>query len=294
MHYKIIQIQRNKVLNLDELPDFQQQVAGLSARDRIELLTLAYGLIDLTNLSETSTTSQIIGLCEQAKVKLPDGQKVAAVCFYPATRFIEVAKEILRGEIPIAVVGGGFPDGQNNLEGRLKVNELSLKAGADEIDEVISRGLFFEGRFSELTEEISAFKAQIGPKRTLKIILETGQLGSSENILRASQLAIEGGADFIKTSTGKISHGAKLEDTAPMLLAIKDHHDKTQAQVGIKPSGGINNDLALALILQVKHMLGDTWLTPRLFRLGSSSLALGIIKELRNTDWDSFHLGIHE
>ncbi|MCC7301549.1 MAG: deoxyribose-phosphate aldolase [Bacteroidia bacterium] len=231
-----------------------------------EKTSLILSLIDLTSLEGKDTAEDIHRLCEKAL-----RHKVAAVCVYPT--MVQTARQILSGSgIRVASVAGGFPGGQLPL--RLKENEVryALDEGADEIDMVINRGKFLEHNYNANSDEIASLKSLCG-KRTLKVILETGELGSETNISRASALAIKAGADFIKTSTGKIPAGASPAAVAGMLLEIKRALAETGKRTGIKPAGGIPDaKTACGYIAMTRAVLGNEWISPERFRIGASRL----------------------
>ena len=245
-------------------------------------LKLALSMIDLTTLEGADTDKKVIQLCNKA-MHLHDAMTglptVAAVCVYP--NFVETAKKTLKGtKIKVASVATAFPSGQSSREIKLLDTKLAVDNGADEVDMVISRGRFHEGDYSFVFDEIAAIKDACGKAR-LKVILETGELGTFDKVRRASDIAIYAGADFIKTSTGKISPAATLPVTSVMLEAIKDYYYKTGIQVGMKPAGGISNaKLALQYLLLVKETLGDAWLTNEWFRFGASSLANDVLMQI--------------
>jgi deoxyribose-phosphate aldolase len=228
-----------------------------------EELKLALSLIDLTSLEGKDNEKKISDLCVKAKKF-----GTAAVCVYPT--LVASAKKYLSGTtIRVASVAGAFPSGQSPLNIRLEEARFAIEQGADEIDMVISRGKFIEGNFNTVKEEISAFRKTC-KGITLKVILETGELITQENILKASRIAIDEGADFIKTSTGKIPVNATLESACAMLLAIKESGTKT----GIKPSGGISEGgTAVSYLRLTENILGKSWLNPKRFRFGASRLA---------------------
>lgn len=239
-------------------------------------------MIDLTTLEGKDTEGKVRQLCHKA-IHLHDAYPglphVAAVCVYP--RFVSLAKSMLSGTgVKVASVATSFPAGQSFLPIKLSETEMAVEGGADEIDMVISRGLFHEGRYDEVFDEIVAVKEVCGKAR-LKVILETGELGNLDNIYFASRLAIAAGADFIKTSTGKIQPAATMPVTLVMLEAIRDHFFDTGEMVGMKPAGGISNaKLALHFLIMVRETLGEEWLTNEWFRFGASSLANDILKQL--------------
>lgn len=245
-------------------------------------LKLALSMIDLTTLEGADTTKKVVQLCNKA-MHLHDAMSglptVAAVCVYP--NFVETAKKALKGtKINVASVATAFPAGQSSREVKLLDTKLAVDGGADEVDMVISRGRFHEGDYNFVFDEIAAIKEACGKAR-LKVILETGELGTFDKVRRASDIAIYAGADFIKTSTGKISPAATLPVTSVMLEAIKDYYYKTGIQVGMKPAGGISNaKLALQYLLLVKETLGDAWLTNEWFRFGASSLANDVLMQI--------------
>ena len=253
---------------MNEIEKFIQEISSSSATN--EELRLVLSLIDLTSLEGNDNEKTIKLLCENAK-----RFEVAAVCIYPS--LIASAKRYLKGSnIKVASVSGAFPSGQLPLHLRLEEAKYAISEGADEIDMVISRGKFLEGDSNAVCEEISAFKKICG-NITLKAILETGEIHTTENIRRASEIAIASGADFIKTSTGKIAVNATPEAVCTMLLAIKDSGKK----IGIKPSGGMSDGNAAVKYLRLtKRILGKDWLHPALFRFGASRLADNIASHI--------------
>lgn len=249
---------------------------------KIQGLKMALNMIDLTTLEGADTEKKVMQLCNKAQHlhdAYPDLPAVAAVCVYP--NFVKSAKDCLTGtNIGVASVATAFPSGQSSLEIKLLDTKLAVDNGADEVDMVISRGKFHEGNYNYVFDEIAAIKEACGKAR-LKVILETGELGTLDKVRKASDIAIEAGADFIKTSTGKISPAATLPVTLVMLEAIKDHYYKTGLQVGMKPAGGISNaKLALQYLLLVKETLGKDWLNNKWFRFGASSLANDLLMQL--------------
>lgn len=231
--------------------------------------------IDLTTLNGDDRTETIENLCKKALSFADPGKNiknVAAVCVYPpfagqAKRFLE------KTNIRIAAVAGCFPSGQSPLFVKLAEVAYTVQEGADEIDMVISRGKFLEGKYEEVGGEIAAIKKACGTAH-LKVILETGELKSVENIRKASEIAILSGADFIKTSTGKIQPAATLEAAWIMMTTIKEYHEKTGKKIGFKPAGGISEPKeALDYYILLKHILGDAWMNNDLFRIGASRLS---------------------
>ncbi len=265
-------------------------------------LRLALSMVDLTTLEGADTPEKVRSLCRKAIDPLsgvsPLGARrptvtlssVAAVCIYPA--IVRVAKPILAGSpVKLAAVATGFPSGQFPLDIRLADVARAIADGADEIDMVINRGAFLAGRLGEVREEIrQVFLVCRAGGAHLKVILETGELGTYDAIRRASDLAIDAcasvggladGEVFIKTSTGKVSVNATMPVTLVMLEAIRDHFRATGVRIGMKPAGGIRAaKTALHYLVMVKETLGEGWLTPRLFRFGASSLVNDLLRQI--------------
>ncbi len=252
-------------------------------------LRLAVSMTDLTTLEGADTPERVHALCDRARRPVPGDHEppvptVAAVCVYPT--LVAAAKERLTGTgIKVASVATAFPSGQAPLDIRLADVSAAVEAGADEIDMVINRGAFLAGRYDEVQDEIAAVKRACGDAH-LKIILETGELGTLDRVRLASDLAIEaaladprhggrvsGGEVFIKTSTGKISPAATMPVVLVMLEAIRDRFLQTGERVGMKPAGGIRaSKAAIHHLVMLRETLGDDWLTPDLYRFGASSL----------------------
>jgi deoxyribose-phosphate aldolase len=194
---------------------------------------------------------------------------------------VAVARRALSGhDIKVASVATAFPSGMAPLAVKLEETRIAVQEGADEVDMVISRGAFLEGRFQHVFDEIVAIKEACGPAH-LKVILETGELGTLDRVRRASVLAMHAGADFIKTSTGKVQPAATLPVTLVMLQAIRDYYHATGRRVGMKPAGGIARaKLALQYLVMLRETLGEDWLTPERFRFGASSLVNDILMQL--------------
>ena len=246
-------------------------------------IDLAIGMIDLTTLEGADTPGKVRSLC--AKARRPDPGEpscpsTAAVCVYPD--MVTVAKEELAGSgIHVAAVATAFPSGRSSLEVKLADTRLAVESGADEVDMVIDRGAFLSGRFQAVFDEIAAVKRACGPAH-LKVILETGELAAYDNVRRASWLAMLAGADFIKTSTGKVSPAATLPVTLLMLEAVRDFRDATGRQVGMKPAGGIRTTKdALKYLVTVNETVGEDWLSPDWFRFGASSLLNDLLMQRR-------------
>jgi len=249
--------------------------------DRKKALKFILSSIDLTTLNGNDTETTVKSLCEKAlsfEDKSKEIPSVAAVCVYPP--FVEHAKELLSGSgINIASVAGCFPSGQSPLFVKLSEVVYVVTKGADEVDMVISRGKFLEGKYEEVGAEIAAIRKICG--KTLKVILETGELSSIQNIRKASEIAILSGGDFIKTSTGKINPSATLEAAWVMMETIAEYHQKTGIQIGFKPAGGISEpDDAIDYYILLRHILSEEWMNKNLFRIGASRLADKIYNEL--------------
>lgn len=247
---------------------------------REESLKLILSCLDLTTLEGSDHDEKVLALCKKAtgfeSMGLPN---VAAVCVYPVFARL-VRKKLESSGVNTACVAGAFPSGQSSLKIRLEEVKYAVDEGAQEIDMVISRGRFLQSDFDYITEEITRTKEVCGEAH-LKVILETGELGSLSNVRKASNLAIEAGADFIKTSTGKIQPAATPEAVWIMLEAISEHFKKTGKKVGLKPAGGISEpDQAILYANLVHHLSGKEWLNNHLFRIGASRLADNIVKEL--------------
>lgn len=240
-------------------------------------------IVDLTTLEGSDNEEVVRNLClkaESFKTNYSDMTNVAAICVYP-TMIQYVKKYLSDSSISVASVAGAFPSGQSPIEIKVAEVEYAISQGADEIDMVISRGKFLEENYEEVFAEIKAIKTAC-KDRHLKVILETGELKTAENIEKASELAIAAGADFIKTSTGKISVGATLEAMFVMLNVIKRHYTDTGIKIGIKPAGGISDiETAIKYYTLVYYILGPEWLNNKLFRIGASRLVDRIKDELK-------------
>jgi deoxyribose-phosphate aldolase len=237
-------------------------------------IRLAIACMDLTTLEGKDSHGRVRSLCAKAKTPaphFPELPSVAAVCVYPA--LVPVAKEALEGSaVLVASVATAFPSGLSSVGVKLADTQNALEAGADEIDMVIDRGAFLSGRRREVYDEIGAVKRMCGDVH-LKVILETGELGTYDNVRSASDLALEAGADFIKTSTGKAGTSATFPVAVTMCEAIRDYARRTGRRAGLKIAGGCRTTKqALTYAVIVKETLGDGWLTPELFRIGASSL----------------------
>jgi deoxyribose-phosphate aldolase len=259
------------------------QTRSIKTASKIEALKLILSMIDLTTLEGQDTAGKVRQLCQKAihlHDAMPDLPHVAAVCVYPT--MVAIAKDTLKGrDINIASVATAFPSGQAPLSVKLDDTRMAVDAGATEIDMVISRGAFLAGNYGLVFDEILAIKEACGDTH-LKVILETGELGTLDRVRQASDLAMHAGADFIKTSTGKIQPAATMQVTLVMLQAIRDYYYATGRMVGMKPAGGISKSkLAVHYLVMLKETLGNAWMTPEWFRFGASSLANDVLMQLR-------------
>lgn len=260
---------------------------------KLSALYLALSMCDLTTLEGADTPGRVQQMCAKArypvppeliaphlkKRNLPSIPSVAAVCVYPS--MVPVAAKALAGSgIGIASVATAFPSGQAPLDVKIADTRFAVEQGASEIDMVINRGAFLSGRYQEVFDEIVEVKKACGAAH-LKVILETGELGSFDRVRLASDIAIEAGGDFIKTSTGKVTPAATLPVTLVMLQAISDHYRRTGKKVGMKPAGGIRTSKqAIQYLCMVKETLGSEWMTPDMFRFGASALVNDLLKQI--------------
>lgn len=259
---------------------FQSRSIKKSAK--VEALKLILSMIDLTTLEGQDTPGKVRQLCQKAihlHGAMPGLPHVAAICVYPT--MVSIAKEALAGhDINIASVATAFPSGMSTLSVKLDDTRTAVDAGATEIDMVISRGAFLAGDYRYVFDEIAAVKEACGDIH-LKVILETGELGTLDRVRKASVLAMHAGADFIKTSTGKIVPAATMQVTLVMLQAIRDFYYETGKMIGMKPAGGISTaKLAVHYLVMLRETLGNAWMTPEWFRFGASSLANDVLMQL--------------
>ena len=276
----------SRVTPVDEV-GVHERVSRFSKRSikkesKIAALKMALSMIDLTTLEGQDTPGKVIQLCQKAlhlHDRLPGLPHVAAVCVYPT--LVGVAKKSLAGsQIKVASVATAFPSGMAPLAVKLEETRIAREEGADEIDMVLSRGAFLSGHYNAVFDEIAAIQSACGEAH-LKVILETGELGSLDRIRRASVLAMQAGADFIKTSTGKIQPAATLPVTLVMLQAIRDHYYAEGRRIGMKPAGGISKaKLAIQYLVMLREVLGQDWMNPELFRFGASSLANDLLMQV--------------
>ena len=256
---------------------------SLKRESKLKGLEMILSMIDLTTLEGMDTVKKVEQLCYKATHlhnQIPNLPNVAAVCVYP--NMVRTASNALKGsDVLVASVATAFPSGNSTLPIKINDTKEAIENGANEVDMVISRGRFHSGEYNYVFDEIAAIKDVCGENSRLKVILETGELGDYDHIRMASEIAINAGADFIKTSTGKISPAATLPITLVMLEAIKDHYYKTGKMVGMKPAGGISNaKLALQYLILVKETLGNLWLDKHWFRFGASSLANDVLMQI--------------
>jgi deoxyribose-phosphate aldolase len=256
---------------------------SIKRESKLQALELAVRMMDLTTLEGQDTPGKVSALC--SKGMRPDPvdptvPPVAAICIYP--NLVATAKERLAGSgVKVASVATAFPSGQSPTEIKIAETRAVVELGADEVDMVIDRGAFHSGRYAKVYDEIVRVKEACGDAH-LKVILETGELGTYDNVRRASLLAIAAGADFIKTSTGKISPAATLPVTLCMMEAVRDVQAETGRIVGIKPAGGIRvAKQAVQYLVVLYETLGREWMTPELFRFGASSLLNDVLMQIR-------------
>lgn len=251
-------------------------LAGRSVKNesKIEAIKMAVSMIDLTTLEGKDSKGKVQAMCRKGIRPLesaPEIPHVGAICVYP--NMIKFAKEIVDGTgVKVASVATSFPSGQSPMKIKIEEVKKIVALGADEVDMVISRGEFLSGNYDYTYNEVKQIKEACDGKH-LKVILETGELETMDNIRLASLIAMLAGADFIKTSTGKVQPAATLPVVLVMLEAIRDYYNETGIKIGMKPAGGIRNTKeAIANLVLVKETLGEDWLTPDLFRIGASSL----------------------
>ncbi len=273
----------------------QERVARLFSRSikkksKINALKAVLSMIDLTTLEGKDSPGKVKQLCYKAvhlHDQFPDLPTVAAICVYPT--MVSIAKKSLNNtDINVASVATAFPSGMTSLEYKLNEVRMVVADGADEVDMVISRGKFLRGEYNYVADEIAFVKEACG-KAHLKVILETGELVTLDNVRLASDIAMEAGADFIKTSTGKVSPAATPSVVLVMLEAIRDYYKKTGKKIGMKPAGGISKaKLAIQYLVMIKETLGQDWLNADLFRFGASSLANDVLMQIVKQSTDVY------
>lgn len=266
----------------------EDRIARITSRSikkesKLQGLNMVLNMIDLTTLEGADTDEKVKQLCFKAHHlhdELPGLPTTAAVCVYP--NFVKLAVNELKGtNVKVASVATAFPSGQSSAEIKLLDVKMAVDNGAHEVDMVISRGKFHSGEYNFVFDEIAMIKEACGKDVRLKVILETGEIGTLDKVRQASDIAMYAGADFIKTSTGKIKPAATLPVTLVMLEAIRDYYYNTGIMIGMKPAGGISNSkLALQYLLMVKETLGGKWLTNEYFRFGASSLANDVLLQI--------------
>jgi deoxyribose-phosphate aldolase len=266
----------------------EQRAAGLATRSikksaKLWAIDTAIRMVDLTTLEGSDTEGKVRSLCAKARrpdPERPDVPRVAAVCVYPDLVATAVA-ELAGTGVGVASVATAFPSGRSSLRVKIADTELAVAAGATEVDMVIDRGAFLSGRYGQVFDEIATIKHAAGDAH-LKVILETGELATYDNVRRASWLALLAGADFIKTSTGKVTPAATLPVTQVMLQAVHDWRALTGQLRGVKPAGGIRTTKdAVRHLVAVREVAGPEWLTPDLFRFGASSLLNDLLMQRR-------------
>jgi deoxyribose-phosphate aldolase len=255
---------------------------SIKKETKVNGLKLALNMIDLTTLEGKDTEGKVKQMCYKAVHLLdtyPGLPTVAAVCVYPS--MVKTAKQALGNSgVNVASVATAFPSGMTSTEIKLADTKFAVDQGADEIDMVISRGKFLQGEYNYVFDEIAAIKEACGAAR-LKVILETGELVTFDKVRKASDIAMYAGADFIKTSTGKVPSAATIPVTLVMLQAIRDFYYKTGKMIGMKPAGGISKSkLALHYLVMVNETLGEDWMNNHWFRFGASSLANDLLMQL--------------
>ena len=266
---------------------------SIKRESKVQALELAVRMMDLTTLEGQDTPGKVAALCSKAMRPDPvdlSVPPVAAVCIYPS--LVGVAKERLAGSgVKVASVATAFPSGQSPTEIKVAETRAVVEFGADEVDMVIDRGAFLSGRYAKVFDEIVRVKEACGDAH-LKVILETGELGTYDNVRRASLIAIAAGADFIKTSTGKVSPAATLPVTLCMMEVVRDVYAETGHIVGIKPAGGIRaSKQAIQYLVTLYETLGPQWMTPDLFRFGASSLLNDVLMQLRKEKTGRYQSG---
>lgn len=275
----------------------EQRAAGLGTRSikkasKLHAIDLAISMVDLTTLEGADTHGKVRSLAAKARrpdPERPDVPRVAAVCVYPD--MVKTAADELKGTgINIASVATAFPSGRSTMDIKLADTRFAVEQGATEVDMVIDRGAFLSGRYGQVFEEIVKIKQACGDAH-LKVILETGELVTYDNVRRASWLALLAGGDFIKTSTGKVQPAATLPVTHVMLQAVRDWKTQTGELRGVKPAGGIRSTKdAIKYLVAVHEVAGPEWLDPNLFRFGASTLLNDLLMQ-RRTQLDGHYSG---
>ncbi len=255
---------------------------SIKNESKMHALKLAMSMMDLTTLEAKDTPGKVRQLCAKAMRPydaMPDLPSAAAICVYPT--MVRVAKDALGNSgVKVAAVATAFPSGMSTRKVKLDETKFAVSEGADEIDMVISRGHFLAGEYNYVFDEIAAVK-EACREAHLKVILETGELSTLDNVRKASDIAMYAGADFIKTSTGKVQPAATLPVTLVMLEAIRDFYYKEGKMIGMKPAGGIATaKLAIQYLVVLNETLGEAWMNPNYFRFGASSLANDLLMQI--------------
>ena len=276
----------------------EARAASLATRSlkkgaKVEGLRLIITMMDLTTLEGKDTKGKVYALCQKAMRPDPsdrDIPPVAAVCVYPT--MVAAVKSALKGSgVKVAAVATGFPSGQTFTSIKVQETRETVAAGADEIDLVIDRGAFLSGNYQKVFDEIAEVKEACGPAH-LKVILETGELANYDQVRKASMIAMFAGADFIKTSTGKVGTNATLPVTLAMLEAIRDFRHETGVKIGMKPAGGIATaKLAISYLVTLYETLGPEWMNNESFRFGASSLLNDVLMQLRKEKTGAYQSG---
>ncbi|NOZ34573.1 MAG: deoxyribose-phosphate aldolase [Chlorobi bacterium] len=279
---ELLSLYKTEIVNSEIEKEVKKITGNISAIYTVKTLKTIFGLIDLTTLNNTDTPETAKQFAENVnnfKTHFPDMPNVAAICVYPT--LVEYVKTNLNTPgVKITSAAGGFPSSQTFIDLKIEEVKRAVEKGADEIDTVISAGTLLSGDFQTVYEEIKAIKTVCADKY-LKVILESGSLENLNNVKIASILAIEAGADFLKTSTEKTIPASTLEATFVMSLVIKEYFERTGKKIGIKPAGCIaDSETALKYFLLIKNVLGDDWITPEYFRIGTNKLPNKLLNDI--------------
>ncbi|MFI3266372.1 MAG: deoxyribose-phosphate aldolase [Rikenellaceae bacterium] len=280
-----VALENNPKITDEQINDILSQAQTLSLKNQnVDVYKKCFSYIDLTTLSSRDSQSSVEAFVTKAvefPIHFPDVDNVASVCVYPP--FVEVAGLAIGGSnMAITSVSGGFPSSQTFIEVKMLETSMAVENGADEIDIVISIGEFLNGEYELVASEVECIKDEIGDDAVLKVILETGELQDANLIYKASMLAMYAGADFIKTSTGKVAVSATPEAAAVMCLAIKDYYNITGKKIGFKAAGGVATAADAAYYYSiVETVLGSEWLNAKYFRIGASSLASKLLSAIK-------------
>lgn len=287
-----IALENNPKISSEQINEILSSAQALCAKNQnVDVYKTCFSCIDLTTLSPRDSRSSVEQFATKAiefPIHFPDINNVASICIYPP--FIEtVGLAIGASNMAITSVSGGFPSSQTFLEVKMLETSMAVENGADEIDVVISIGEFLNGEYELVASEIECLKSELGDDAILKVILETGELQDADLIYRASMLVMYAGADFIKTSTGKVAVSATPEAAVVMCLAIKDYYARTGKKIGFKAAGGVATAEDSAYYYSiVETILGEEWLTPKYFRIGASSLAGKLLSAIKGEEISYF------